>query len=167
MASYEIYYDKSYQTWSESDVLSYGLKKKYKPVAVIGTNKPLKILVLFELNSFDKTLVKSIRTKPDETICRFATKMTAYTDSMPLIKVNIKKGLAYYLTEESLSGEIDEPQFKTSGEKLAYARVLQDTNLVKEDNSSVDSSDVINEDHQKDYLDTYVDYLNFVISKKN
>lgn len=57
---------------------------------------------------------------------RYATRSTVAGDIFPLVKVNLDKGMVYYLTQESSSGEIDEVKFETRGAKLKFARMISD-----------------------------------------
>jgi len=122
-AKYKIYNDKNSSNWAEQKAISYGLKNGYKPKAVLGSD--FKDFVLFGLDAFDKDYTKSVKLKSDEELYRFGNDNTVIGKMLPLIKVNFKKGMAYHLTEESSSGEIDEPVFQTKGQKFKYVRFIK------------------------------------------
>lgn len=77
---------------------------------------------LAELSSYDASEVSGVRVKAGEKIFRYATESSATTGIAPFIKVNVLKGLAYFLTEESSSGE-SEVKFETRSVKLAFLRL--------------------------------------------
>ena len=122
--------------FGEDSALGYGRKEGYKEVGVIGTSART-AMVIFKLNAFDKKYTKSVRLKAGEEIFRYTSRGTVAGSIMPLIKVNMKRGLAYYLTQESSSGEIDEPVFETKSQKLKFIRLLTSAykpgHIVKED----------------------------------
>jgi hypothetical protein len=109
--------------FGEDQALSYGRKEGYKEAGVIGTSART-AMVIFKLNAFDKKYVKGAKVKSGEEIFRYTSRGTVAGGIMPLIKVNMKRGLAYYLTQESSSGEIDEPVFETKAQKLKFIRLL-------------------------------------------
>ena len=109
--------------FGEDSALGYGRKEGYKEVGVIGTSART-AMVIFKLNAFDKKYTKSVRLKAGEEVFRYTSRGTVAGSIMPLIKVNMKRGLAYYLTQESSSGEIDEPVFETKSQKLKFIRLL-------------------------------------------
>lgn len=114
----------------EDKALSYGRKKGYKEAGVIG-DSPIKAMVLFHLKSADKKDIQGANIKAGEQVFRYATRSTVAGDIFPLIKVNFNKGMVYYLTQESSSGEIDEVKFETRGQKLKFARLM--SGVVKEE----------------------------------
>jgi hypothetical protein len=122
--------------FGEDSALGYGRKEGYKEVGVIGTSART-AMVIFKLNAFDKKYTKSVRLKAGEEVFRYTSRGTVAGSIMPLIKVNMKRGLAYYLTQESSSGEIDEPVFETKSQKLKFIRLLTSAykpgHIVKED----------------------------------
>ena len=127
--------------FGEDSALGYGRKEGYKEVGVIGTSART-AMVIFKLNAFDKKYTKSVRLKAGEEIFRYTSRGTVAGSIMPLIKVNMKRGLAYYLTQESSSGEIDEPVFETKSQKLKFIRLLtsayKPAHIVKEDVEQID-----------------------------
>ena len=127
--------------FGEDSALGYGRKEGYKEVGVIGTSART-AMVIFKLNAFDKKYTKSVRLKAGEEIFRYTSRGTVAGSIMPLIKVNMKRGLAYYLTQESSSGEIDEPVFETKSQKLKFIRLLTSAykpgHIVKESVEQID-----------------------------
>ncbi len=77
--------------------------------------------VLYELDDFDKQWVAGVYLKPDERIYRYVTDVMV--NMMPLIKVNIERGLIYFLTEEA--HKIDKPIFETRGIKAKFLNLRQ------------------------------------------
>jgi hypothetical protein len=120
---YEVVTVKHLDDAGEDKALSYGRKKGYKEAGVIG-DSPIKAMVLFHLKSSDKKDLKGANVKAGEQVFRYATRSTVAGDIFPLIKVNLNKGIVYYLTQESSSGEIDEVKFETRGAKLKFARMM-------------------------------------------
>lgn len=78
---------------------------------------------LAELSNYDAGEVSDVRVKAGEKIFRYATEVSAKTGIAPFIKVNVLKGLAYFLTEESSSGETDSIKFETRSVKLAFLKL--------------------------------------------
>lgn len=113
--------------WGEDTVIQYGRKKGQKEIGVCGTQHHFG-MVLFELDSFDKNYIKKSNVKPGETVFRYATRNTMAGGIFPLVKINIKRGLTYNLTQESSNGDIDEAIFETKGNKLKYLRMLPNWN---------------------------------------
>jgi hypothetical protein len=131
---YEVVNVKSINDSGEDKAISYGRKKGYKDAGVIG-DSPVKAMVLFHLKPEDKKDIKGANIKAGEQVFRYATRSTIAGDIFPLIKVNLDKGMAYFLTQESSSGEIDEVKFETKGTKLKFARMISG---MKEDYNSTD-----------------------------
>lgn len=104
--------------------LSFGMSKGLKPAGIIGFRNINNWFVLFEPDSYDKKELKGMKLKSGEKIYRYVTDTTRITGLMPYIKVNINKGLAYSLTQASSSGEIDETEFETRGQKLQFSRMI-------------------------------------------
>ena len=120
---YEVVTVKTIDDAGEDKALSYGRKKGYKEAGVIG-DSPIKAMVLFHLKPEDKKDLKGANVKAGEQVFRYATRSTVAGDIFPMIKVNFDKGMVYYLTQESSSGEIDEVKFETRGAKLKFARMM-------------------------------------------
>ena len=149
--------------FGEDSALGYGRKEGYKEVGVIGTSART-AMVIFKLNAFDKKYTKSVRLKAGEEIFRYTSRGTVAGSIMPLIKVNMKRGLAYYLTQESSSGEIDEPVFETKSQKLKFIRLLTSAykpgHIVKESVEQVDEKVVpYNKELLARMIDLVQDYL--------
>ncbi len=119
--AYEVYQDDNFQKWASGPVLSYGLQKGYKPYAVVGDNKKHWATVLFHLNSFDKKLAKGASLKSGEKLYRYTNDKTILGDMMPFVKINIDKGLIYFLKDQV----DDELAFDTKALKLKFARVVK------------------------------------------
>jgi hypothetical protein len=73
--------------------------------------------VLYHLNEFDKKFVFGTKLKAGEQIFRTDTSLFR-GHAKPLVKVNIEKGLVYFLTEEGI--EAERVWFETRGGKLRY-----------------------------------------------
>ena len=125
---YQQFTDKT-PNWGEGEALTYGRKKGYKEVAVMGDGKGVHAMVLFALNSEDKKFVRSANVKSGETVFRYATKISIAGDIFPLVKVNIAKGIFYPLTQESSDGSIETAKFETRGVKLKFFRSLEGAKL--------------------------------------
>ena len=132
----EVALDEAYQqftdktpNWGEDQALTYGRKKGYKEVAVMGDGKGVHAMVLFALNSEDKKFVKGANVKSGETVFRYTTKISIAGDIFPLVKVNIAKGIFYPLTQESSDGSIETAKFETRGVKLKFFRSLEGVKL--------------------------------------
>ena len=132
----EVALDEAYQqftdktpNWGEDQALTYGRKKGYKEVAVMGDGKGVHAMVLFALNSEDKKFVKGANVKSGESVFRYTTKISIAGDIFPLVKVNIAKGIFYPLTQESSDGSIEKAKFETRGVKLKFFRSLEGVKL--------------------------------------
>mgnify|MGYP000512772168 CR=1 FL=1 len=132
----EVALDEAYQqftdktpNWGEDQALTYGRKKGYKEVAVMGDGKGVHGMVLFALNSEDKKFVKGANVKSGESVFRYTTKISIAGDIFPLVKVNIAKGIFYPLTQESSDGSIEKAKFETRGVKLKFFRSLEGVKL--------------------------------------
>jgi len=123
--AFKFFTTKNANDFGEDKALSYGRKKGYKEAGVIG-DSPIKAMVLFHLKSVDKKDLRGANIKSGEQVFRYATRSTVAGDIFPLVKVNLDKGMVYYLTQESSSGDIDEVKFETRGAKLKFARMISD-----------------------------------------
>ena len=148
----EVALDEAYQqftdktpNWGEDQALTYGRKKGYKEVAVMGDGKGVHGMVLFALNSEDKKFVKGANVKSGESVFRYTTKISIAGDIFPLVKVNIAKGIFYPLTQESSDGSIETAKFETRGVKLKFFRSLEGAKLesIEEAVDSADQDDVV------------------------
>lgn len=125
--SYKLYRDKSFTTWALDypEAIKKAQAKGHKLVGVMGALNPYRDWALVSLTNFDKQFTKNVKLKSGERIYRTVSKLFGM---LPLVKVNINTGRAYFLSDRSMSGEIDEPEFQTKGEKLQWMRLL-----IKED----------------------------------
>lgn len=144
----EVALDEKYQqftdktpNWGEGEALTYGRKKGYKEVAVMGDGKGVHAMVLFALNAEDKKFVRGANVKSGESVFRYTTKISIAGDIFPLVKVNIAKGIFYPLTQESSDGSIETAKFETRGVKLKFFRSLEGVKLESIE-EAVDSADV-------------------------
>jgi|AntRauTorcE11897_2_1112592.scaffolds.fasta_scaffold02347_4 hypothetical protein len=78
---------------------------------------------LGEISSFDESSLSGVRLKKGEIVFRYSTETTAVTGMVPFIKINVLKGLAYFLTQESSSGDTDEIRFESRSVKLSFLRL--------------------------------------------
>jgi predicted transcriptional regulator len=115
--------------WGEDKAISYGRKKGYKEIGVVGYGK-IDGIVLFGLDAGDKSYVgKEAKVKTGQTVFRYATSRTVAGDIFPLVKIDVKKGLLYHLSQKSSEGEIEHAEFETKSSKLRYLRLLSTANL--------------------------------------
>jgi len=78
------------------------------------------LYVLFELDEFDKNFVENVKLKPNEKIFRFETERAKTARMKPLIKINLVKGLVYFLEEKA-----ETPIFETVGLKVNFLNLVQ------------------------------------------
>jgi hypothetical protein len=79
---------------------------------------------LYELDDFDKSITKHIKLKDTERIFRYDSDKTRGIYKI-LIKINLSKGLLYYLTEDCFNGETDDVEFETRGIKVNYLKLSE------------------------------------------
>ena len=126
--AYQQFLDKT-PNWGEDKAISYGRKKGYKEIGVCGYGK-IDGIVLFGLDAGDKSYVgKEAKVKTGQTVFRYATSRTVAGDIFPLVKIDVKKGLLYHLSQKSSEGEIEHAEFETKSSKLRYLRLLSTANL--------------------------------------
>jgi len=126
--AYQQFLDKT-PNWGEDKAISYGRKKGYKEIGVCGHGK-IDGIVLFGMDSGDKAYVgKEAKVKTGQTVFRYATKRTVAGDIFPLVKIDVKRGILYNLSQKSSEGEIEHAEFETKGVKLRYLRLLASANL--------------------------------------
>ena len=126
--AYQQFLDKT-PNWGEDKAISYGRKKGYKEIGVCGHGK-IDGIVLFGLDAGDKSYVgKEAKVKTGQTVFRYATSRTVAGDIFPLVKIDVKKGLLYNLSQKSSEGEIEHAEFETKSSKLRYLRLLSTANL--------------------------------------
>lgn len=123
---YQLYKDDSITTWAEQELISYGLKQGHEVKGILRTTEmnANSDMVVFELNAYDKKEVASVPLKSGEQIYRYLTGNVRAGGMMPYVKINFDKGLVYYMTQESSSGETDEVNFEKKGSKMKYARIV-------------------------------------------
>ena len=126
--AYQQFLDKT-PNWGEDKAISYGRKKGYKEIGVCGHGK-IDGIVLFGMDAGDKAYVgKEAKIKTGQTVFRYATSRTVAGDIFPLVKIDVKKGLLYNLSQKSSEGEIEHAEFETKSSKLRYLRLLSTANL--------------------------------------
>ena len=73
---------------------------------------------LYELDEHDNYLVRRQNLKEGERIYRYFTRRSAFTGQVPLIKINIDKGLLYFLKDDEEG--LDLIEFETKGIPVRY-----------------------------------------------
>ena len=127
--AYQQFLDKSPSNWGEEKVIAYGTKKGYKVIGVCGHGN-VEGIVLFGLDASDKSYVgKEAKVKTGQTVFRYATRNSMAGDIFPLVKIDVKKGLLYNLSQKSSDGEVDYAEFESKGIKLRYLRLAATANL--------------------------------------
>jgi phage antirepressor YoqD-like protein len=127
--AYQQFLDKSPSNWGEEKVVAYGTKKGYKVIGVCGHGR-IDGIVLFGLDASDKSYVgKEAKVKTGQTVFRYATRNSMAGDIFPLVKIDVKKGLLYNLSQKSSEGEIEHAEFETKSVKLRYLRLAATANL--------------------------------------
>ena len=127
--AYQQFLDKSPSNWGEEKAVAYGTKKGYKVIGVCGHGK-IDGIVLFGMDAGDKAYVgKEAKVKTGQTVFRYATKRTVAGDIFPLVKIDVKKGILYNLSQKSSEGEIEHAEFDSKGVKLRYLRLAATANL--------------------------------------
>jgi len=127
--AYQQFLDKTSTQWGEDKVVAYGIKKGHKVLGVCGHGR-VEGIVLFDLDSGDKKYVgKEAKVKSGETVFRYATRNSMAGDIFPLVKIDVKKGLLYNLSQKSSDGEIEHAEFDRKGVKLRYLRFAATANL--------------------------------------
>lgn len=125
---YQKYTDEHWYRWADiGPHTNYARSRGYEedPVAVIGINgKHYWGLTLFGLNEFDEEEVKDVKLKEGEAIYRYVSDAVIAGGMIPLIKVNLDRGLAYSITDEYYEGLPDAKKFEGRGHKLSYSRVV-------------------------------------------
>ena len=93
---------------------------------------------LFKLDDYDQNLIKDLKLKSGEKVFRYFNRLSAIGGMTPLIKMNLDKGLIYFLQDS----DNDEIVFETRGtnalwiglieDKMQKGGNLNDKNLLKE-----------------------------------
>jgi len=78
------------------------------------------VYVLHPLDDFDKEFTAGVALKPGEELFRYTTDNSKIAGQSPLIKINVMKGLAYYLVEGA-----EEPVFEKHSMKIRYINILK------------------------------------------
>ena len=73
------------------------------------------VYTLFEIDEFDKEFCKNVKLKENQKLFRFETDKAKKADQKPLIKINLEKGLAYFLIQDC-----ETPEFETRGVKMDF-----------------------------------------------
>lgn len=81
---------------------------------------------LLKLDEHDKELVKNIELKDGEHIFRYHTYTTKISNQEPLIKINIPKALAYFISEKGKEEGIIE--FEKKGHKVDFLNYVEELN---------------------------------------
>ena len=74
---------------------------------------------LYELDDFDKNYWKDLKLKPDEKLFRYETYTTKVGNMRPIVKINIDRGIIYFIKD--LSSE--KPTFEKKGVKLKFLQL--------------------------------------------
>jgi predicted ABC-type ATPase len=77
---------------------------------------------LYELDEYDDYLVRRQNLKEGEIIYRYFTRRSAFTGQVPLIKINIDKGLLYFLKDDDEG--LDLIEFETKGIPVRYLNII-------------------------------------------
>ena len=77
---------------------------------------------LYDLDTYDEYLVGGRKLKEGEKIYRYFTRMSAISGSTPFIKINIDKGLLYYLKPDDEG--LDLIEFETKGIPVRYLNII-------------------------------------------
>ena len=80
---------------------------------------------LYELDEHDDYLVRRQNLKEGERIYRYFTRRSAFTGQVPLIKINIDKGLLYFLKDDE---GLDLIEFETKGIPVRYLNIIPPQN---------------------------------------
>jgi len=83
-------------------------------------NTPVNYKYIIGLNYEEKIFFSNLKLKPNEIIVRYISLTTSLANQKPLIKINLEKGLVYYLKNY----EIENFQFETRGCKVAFLRTI-------------------------------------------
>ena len=127
--AYQQFLDKTPREWGEEKVVAYGTKKGHKVIGVCGHGR-VEGIVLFDLDSGDKKYIgKEAKVQSGQTVFRYATRNSMAGDIFPLVKIDIKKGLLYNLSQKSSEGEIEHAEFDSKSVKLRYLRFAATANL--------------------------------------
>jgi len=104
-----------YESFKDDFVGNFGWMTPYKKLAD-G--------YLFKLDSFDQYLVKDIKLKSGERIFRYFNEMSAIGGIVPIIKINLEKGLLYFTPMKEFGD--DSIEFETKGVKAEWVNLIED-----------------------------------------
>ena len=93
---------------------------------------------LYELDLYDKWLTQRERLKKGEKIYRYFTRMSAMSNSAPLIKINVDKGLLYFMKPEDYENP-DLIEFETKGIPARYLNIIPMENEQYEEGGELQS----------------------------
>jgi hypothetical protein len=77
---------------------------------------------LFRLGEYDQNLIKDLKLKSGEKIFRYFNRLSAIGGMTPLIKMNLDKGLIYFLQDS----DNDEIVFETRGTNALWIGLIED-----------------------------------------
>lgn len=127
--AFKRYRDDDTQGWAIDNrvLLSKAQSMGHNLVALAGVNRPKYIeYPLVSLNEHDKKFVKNVKLKQDEYIFRLIPSKAVHGE-MPLVKVNLNRGLIYFLTDRAMEEDIAD--FETRGTKLSFLRYLSTSKI--------------------------------------
>lgn len=80
---------------------------------------------MYSLNSFDSNEYKGVKLKDGEKLFRIDTERIRRVQKgvKPLVKVNLSKGLVYYLSEKG--NQEDKPLFESKGDKITFMTLFK------------------------------------------
>ena len=90
---------------------------------------------LYDLDTYDEYLVGGRQLKEGEKIYRYFTRMSAISGSTPFIKINIDKGLLYFLKPDDEG--LDLIEFETKGIPVRYLNLIESENEYLADGGEV------------------------------
>lgn len=90
---------------------------------------------LYGLDTYDEYLVGGRQLKEGEKIYRYFTRMSAISGSTPFIKINIDKGLLYFLKPDDEG--LDLIEFETKGIPVRYLNLIESENEYLADGGEV------------------------------
>ena len=111
---------------------------------------------LFELDEYDMGLIGTL--KPNEKVFRYINRMTAISGSKPLIKINLEKGLLYFLTQNEDYNN-DDIVFETRGVKASWISLM--------DKKAADGKPIENADYLTNAMLSILDLHAYVSANDN
>ena len=98
---------------------------------------------LYELDDYDGYVVGAQKLKEGEKIYRYFTRRSAVSGIKPLIKINIDKGLLYFLKPDD--EDLDLIEFETKGIPVRYLNIIPPEKQEFAEGGDVDSKDSVSE----------------------